>query len=282
MDTTRPTESNEARAYRRFGLGAALLIGPMAAYPGNWSDASPLTPAGQSAWALVGAIVFVSIAIGASVVLAAAVDLLRAWRGRPPGTARRSIGDALAEDRGRRTVAVSAVAYVLVVGAFLSLYGWSSGGPGIWASSYPSAQNVLCCGPVGETPVAILVVTPSFELVTYPVVLVTVFVATLLFSTNVAVASALLRHRVAGSAIGGASLGTVSALLVNCPSCGTILLANVLAGTTAAGLLVAWAAYSVPLMLVSFPLSFATIAWTARRLSRARIGGACATQPSPG
>ena len=281
MDFDDGLRTGERRAYRRFALGFALLFGPMTLYPGNWSDVGPLAAGAQASWALVGALVFASITLGAVLVFGSWRTLLGLWRGRAPGTVRRSIADALAGRRERRTMAISAAAYVLLVGAFLSVYGWSSGGPGIWASAYPSAQNVLCCGPVGETPAAILIVAPSFELVTYPIVMVTVFLATLLFSMNVAMAMALLSRRVSGpTAVGGASVGTVSALLVNCPSCGTILLANLLAGTAGAGLLVAWAAYSVPLMLLSFPLSLLALAWSSRRLSRADSVVQCSTAGS--
>lgn len=84
--------------------------------------------------------------------------------------------------------------------------------------SYPSAQNVLGCGLMGETPAAILLLTPSFELVVDSIGLVTVFVATTLFAMNIVMAAALIGRSDRPAAVGGASFGTLSALLVNCPA----------------------------------------------------------------
>lgn len=61
-----------------------------------------------------------------------------------------------------------------------------------------------------------------------------------------------------------------------------MLLANFRVGTTAAGLLVAWAAYSVPLMLLSFSASVLTLVWTSRRLANASAAARCARPAAPG
>ena len=272
--------TGERPAVRRILLGLALLVGPMFAYPGDWALQGPLGSSDQTAWATVGALVFLCVAAGAVLVLLALRQLLAAWRDRPEGTTRRALAKALGARRGRRVLYLSAFLYVLLVGTFLSLYGWSPSGPGVWAGAYPSATNVLCCGTVGETPVAILLVTPTLEFVAYPIVLVTVFAATVLFASNVAVATTLLARRRAAPAVGGASLGTVSALFVNCPSCGTILLGNLLAGTAGAGILVAWATYSIPLMLVSFPLAVLALVFGGRALARDRAAPSCPPFPA--
>ncbi len=264
-------------------MGLALLLGPLCAYPGNWSTVAPVTPAAQSAWATFGAIVYAAIAVGIVLTFLETRALFRAWRLAPEGSARRSLADVLGAPSQRWPLVVAAVGYLVLVGWFLSLFGWSLDGPGFVSGSFPVATNVLCCGPVGTTPVVALILAPTFELVAYPVVVVTVFGATMLFSLNVASVFALLRSRRSASAVGSGALSTVGALFVNCPACGTILLANVVAGTAAAGLFVAWAAYSVPLMLVSFPLAGLALYWNGHQLSRLAAGGAaCAIVPPGG
>lgn len=257
------------------GLGLALLVGPMMAYPGNWSNEVPGAAGEQVAWATVGAVVFVSIASGAVLAVTGVRTLARSWSAYPAGTGRRAISDVLRGRQERMALTLSAAGYVLIVGAFLSLYGWSTGGLGVWERSYPTAEYVLCCGPIGDTPVSVFVISPGFELVVFPIVGVTVFLATLLFSMNIATVTALLRRRSARLALGGASMSTASAVLVNCPTCGTILLANILVGTAGTGLLVAWAAYSIPFMLVSFPLSLLSLVWGGRQLARLDGGREC-------
>ena len=130
MGTARTGTADERRLYLPIGAGAALMLGPMAIYPGNWSEVAPLTSADQTAWAVLGLLVVVSIAIGGGLLGVSGVRLIRGWRARPEGMRRRDLADTLARPRGRRLLLASGTAYVLLVGAFLSLYGWSSGGPG--------------------------------------------------------------------------------------------------------------------------------------------------------
>lgn len=257
--------------------GLALLLGPMIAYPGNWSSVSP-SPQADGTWILLGLVVYVSIILGFLSVLQAMRHFLSVWRTELPGGRRRAFADALSGRVRRAVIAGAAAGYLLVVGWFLALYSWSPSGPGIWSASYPAVVPILCCGPIGDTPSVALLVTPTFELVASPVVLVTVLLASLLFSMNLTVAIALIRRRSAGVAAGTASVGSVGAVLVNCPTCGTVTLGSVLAGSAASGILVGLATYSVPLMLASFPATILALVWGSHQLARTREGGRC----SPG
>ncbi len=267
-----PRESHGARrGWWLLGLGSALLVLPMVLYPGNWSydGTSSVTQATQ--WATMAMLVFVLIAMGGVVAFLGWRELVyRAWGAQAPGTIRRAAHDALSTRTARIGMGLAASGYVVLVGVFLSLFGFAGSGAGIFASAYPAGENILCCGPIGETPVAILLLSPTFELVVYPVVVVTVYLATLLFAMNVGVATALVRQRSPGRGMGSASFGATCAVLVNCPTCGTVLIGNIIVGTAAAGLLVTWAAYSIPIMLVSFPASFAAFLWSSRRLAATR------------
>ena len=268
VSASRPPRDSR-RGWWLLGTGLTLLILPMVFYPGNWTSDGSSTVSQAAEWATTATLVFVLLAIGGIVTFLGWRELVyRTWSGGPRGTTRRAIHEALATRPARVGMALSAVAYVVLVGVFLSLFGLASGGPGIYASAYPSAENILCCGPIGQTPVAILLLSPTFELVIYPVVAVTVYFATLLFAMNVGIATALVRQRSSGSGVGNATVGAACAVLVNCPTCGTVLIGNIVVGTAAAGFLVSWAAYSVPIMLVSFPASLAAFLWSGRRLAR--------------
>lgn len=214
--TNVPESVKGRHADRVLVTGIALLIAPMVLYPGNWTNGGPVTPGSQQMWEGVGTVVFLPIAVGATITLVALRRLFRSWAGFGHDTLRKSLADAAVGRSGRIALGSTAVAYTVVVGSYLGLYGWSVGGPGVWESSYPTATNVLCCGPVGVTPVGILMITSTFELVAYPVVLVTVFLAALLFPLIVAVATSLVRSRSMGPALGGTILGATSALRVNC------------------------------------------------------------------
>ncbi len=261
-----PTAS-ERRAILRFLLGVGLIFVPMGLYPGNWT--TTYSTALDSRWEILAIAVFVSLAVGAAIVVASLRDLMRAWSARGITTARGALARSLLDPRQRRALYLSAAFYAIFFAFVASLYSLALSGPGIAAGSYPSATNVLCCGYIGITPAAVLVVTPTFELVVYPLMLVILFGATLLFALNVTLTVALFRTRASrASSAGSGALGGVAALLVNCPACGTLLLWNVVAGTSAAAFLTGFVTYYYPLLALAFPLAVFVLIWTARRLAR--------------
>ncbi len=255
-------------------LGISLLLGPTIAYPGNWTTVSPSLRA-EEAWVPLGLATYVLVALGIVVTVRAIRHLLRSWKAAPTNSRRRALAEALTSPHERRWLVVASVGYLLVVGYFLALYSWSVDAPGVWAASYPAADPVWCCGPIGDTPSVALLLSPTFEVVASPVVVVTLFLATVLFSMNVGVTLALVRRRVRLAAAGTASVGAVGALLVNCPTCGTVALGSVLAGSLASGVLVWLAAYSVPLMLGSLPASLLAVGWGSQQLARITTGARC-------
>lgn len=273
-----PTTS-ERRAILRVLLGVGLIFVPMGLYPGNWT--TTYSTALDSRWEILAVAVFVSLAVGAAIVVASVRDLMHAWSTHGTTTARGALARNLLDPRHRRALYLSAAFYAIFFAFVASLYSLDLSGPGIAAASYPSATNVLCCGYVGITPAAVLVVTPSFELVIYPLVLVILFAATLLFALNVTLTVALFRSRASrASSAGSGALGGVAALLVNCPACGTLLLWNVVAGTSAAAFLTGFVTYYYPLLALAFPLAVFVLIWTARRLARAAGSGEACPRPA--
>jgi hypothetical protein len=199
----------------------------------------------------------------------------------PTGGTLTALACLLRPARNRRVFMVAAVGYVAFFAWFVSLYAISFGGPGIAMSSYPAVTNVLCCGAVGYTPVAILIVAPTMEFVVYPLVLVLLLAGTVLFAANVTATVALVRPVSASfGALGSLTLGSAGALFVNCPVCGTVLLWNAIAGTAAAGLLTGWAANQLPFMLAAFPLSVIALVWNGRQMSGRNTGARCALPAS--
>jgi hypothetical protein len=262
--------------WRRLTVGLALVAGPLLAYPGNWATSAPETAAGQSAWTGFAVVVYLGLILGVVVVASAIRGLVRAWASGPTDGPLASLARLLRPVRNRRVFLAASVGYAAFFAWFVSLYGFSSGGPGIWMPSYPAVTNVICCGWPGYTPAAILVLTPSFELVVYPLVLILLLAATFLFAANVTATAALVWSApVSGKTLGSLTLGSLGALFVNCPVCGTILVFNVLAGAAFAGLLTVWAANQILFMLAAFPLAVAALAWNGRQLSASKAGVAC-------
>ncbi len=262
--------------WRRLTVGLVLMAGPLLAYPGNWATSAPETAAAESAWTGFAVVVYLGLIIGAVVVASAIRGLVRAWASEPTDGPLASLARLLRPVRNRRVFLAASVGYVVFFAWFVSLYAFSSDGPGIWMPSYPAATNIICCGSPGYTPVAIMVLTPSFELVVYPLVLILLLAGTFLFATNVTATAALVWSApVSGKTLGSLALGSLGALFVNCPVCGTILVFNAVAGAATAGLLAGWAANQLPFMLVAFPLAVAALAWNGRQLSAGKAGVAC-------
>ncbi|EQD50856.1 hypothetical protein B1B_11088, partial [mine drainage metagenome] len=236
----------------------------------------------ESAWTGLAIVVYLGLILGTVIVTSAIRGLSRAWASGPADGPLASLARLFRTGRNRRIFLAASAGYVVFFGWFVSLYAFSSNDPGIWMPSYPAATNVLCCGPPGYTPTAILVLTPSFELVAYPLVLILLMAGTFLFAANVTATVALVR-RVPSSfkPFGSLTLGGLGAVFVNCPVCGTILLFNAVAGTATAGLLAGWAANQLPFMLAAFPLSIASLLWAGRQLSAPRAGKTCALPPTP-
>jgi len=269
----------EPRAILRLLLGVGLIFGPMGLYPGNWTTTYSAGLDGR--WEVLAVVVFVSLVAGAAIVVASLRDLLRAWSTRAITTTRGALARSLLDPRHRRALYLSAAFYAVFFAFVASLYSLDLSGPGIAAANYPTATNVLCCGYIGITPAAVLVVTPSFELVAYPLVLVILFGATLLFAMNVTLTVALLRTRASrASSAGSGALGGVAALLMNCPACGTLLLWNIVAGTSAAAFLTGVVTYYYPLLALAFPLAVFVLIWTARRLARVPGSGEACPLPA--
>lgn len=282
MAGTGLTDSARVRLRGELVLGLSLIGAPLLAYPGNWVSSAPETPAQELGWSEFGILVYLGLAVGFVLVFHAIRATLAGWTVSSIPSRRRALARCLRSTSNRPILALAAAGYALFFAAFAALYSFALTGPGIVMPAYPGVTNVLCCGPAGYTPVVALVVTPHFELVVYPLVLVLLVGSTSLFAVNIVAATELLRQPAPRApSSGGLILGSLGAALVNCPACGTILAWNALSGSAAAGLLVGWVTYQTPLLLAAFPLSLVALVWNAHQLNR-RGGMASCPRPSNG
>lgn len=262
--------ASSSRAFRELLFGATFLIVPWAFYPGSFADQGP-APSQLSGWTLAVGMVFLSLAVGGLFAFAGARRLLRVWDGAEPGPTgprRQALARALRDPRLRGAWVVSGIAFALFFAFFTGLLGVDLKG-GLDSPGGPYGAVVYCCGAWGITPGLVLVPNGVLELSANPQELLLLAVSTSLFSANMVAALALWRGALRpGTATLAGSLGTLGALFVNCPQCGTVLLFSALEGTAAAGLLVGWATFQAPLLVAAFPLSLLTLAYSARALSR--------------
>jgi hypothetical protein len=255
----------------------ALIVGPLLAYPGNWTSSAPETSQAFSGWTNLALLVYGGLIAGTLIFVQGLRRILRFWADRAAGGTPAALGRLFQSGRNRTVFLSAAAGYVAFFGWFAGLYAVGSGGPGISMPSYPSATNVLCCGWPGYTPVAILVVAPTIEFVVYPLLLLLLLAETGLFAANVTATFAMVRTASASRRTWGSlTLGSFGALFVNCPVCGTILVWNAIAGTAAAGLLAGWAANQMPYVLAAFPLSVIALFWNGRQLGARDARAACA------
>ncbi len=266
------------------GLGLILL--PLLLFPGNWTSDAPIAPRIQALWTLFAVLVYSGIAMGLVFVVAGLHRAIVLWSGeefRETTPRRHALARALRRPGALPWYVGTAVLYGLFFGFFTNLLGVTVHST-IPASGYPFLTPELCCGYPGITPGLILVVTPHFELTINPETILLLAAGTAFFSTNIIASMALFRHD--SSPWGGSSaafLAGLGAVFVNCPTCGTILLVNVLSSAVATGVLVSWTLNETPLIVAAFPLSFLALAWCAHRLSRPPASSlACRWPPPPG
>ena len=266
--------SSTPRAFRELLFGAALLVVPWALYPGSFATQAPAGPE-VHAWTLAVVFVFVAMAGGGLFAFQGARRLLRVWAGAEPGATgprRQALARALRDRDLRWAWGASVVIFALFFAFFTGLLGVDLRG-GLSSPGGPYGAVVYCCGAWGITPGLVLVPTGTVELSANPQEFLLLAVSTALFAANMVSAVALWRGSLRpGPATLAGTLGTLGALFVNCPQCGTLVLFSALEGTAAAGLLVGWVAFQAPLLVAAFPLSLLTLAYSARALSRP---GAC-------
>lgn len=262
------------RALREILFGAVLLVVPWVLYPGSFATDGPAGPEVR-AWTLAVLVVFLTMAAGGLFAFQGARRLLRIWSGVEPGPTgprRQALAGALRDRKLRWAWGASVIVFVLFFAFFTGLLGVDLNG-GLASRGGPYGAVVYCCGAWGITPGLVLVPTGTIELSANPQELLLLAVSTTLFSANMVAAVALWRGALRpGSATLAGTLGTLGALFVNCPQCGTLVLFSALEGTAAAGLLVGWVAFQTPLLVAAFPLSLLTLAYSARALARP---GAC-------
>lgn len=279
-------EEAAARERRLTRRGASLLIlgplgfVPLVVYPGNWSDTFPPTAQAISVWNSEAVLVFLGLGVASALLLLGLLSLLQAWAGGRDAAAegrRTALARVVLARRNRGILLASALGYALFFGVFSGVLGVAPGGD-IVANGYPSATEYLCCGPIGTTPGLVVVMNHYVQLSFSPGAILMGIGGTVILGMNVTATAETMRHRAPRSlrSVAGVA-GAFGAFFTNCPTCGTIILVNALAGTGAAGLLLGWTIFQAPLLLVAFPLGGLSLYLMAPSLAPP----GCETSPAP-
>lgn len=256
-------------ALRRLSMAVALLTVPWIAYPGNWVTVAPASAVSEQWWTGDAVLVYVSLILGLSWLTIAGRGVVRDLVVGAPDTKLRwlgALGQAITEPRGRLTFVVSGLGYGVLFGLLTGLLTISS--PVTSAEGAASSGSfILCCGPPGTTPGAVFLVASRIQIAVNPAGLLLLVAGVVLFAANVTAAVRLMRrHLATRSGIITGTTGVLGTFLLGCPSCGTILLASLLAGAGAAGILIDWTTYQTPLLLVAFPLAIGSLYLAGRQL----------------
>jgi hypothetical protein len=96
----------------------------------------------------------------------------------------------------------------------------------------PSLAIAICCGPVGQTPEAVVYVTQHLGLLLVPINLVLLFVLSWLVGLNASFAAFALSFRARGAELGWfGGIGAFIGLFTSCPTCAGLALIALLGGT---------------------------------------------------
>ncbi len=96
----------------------------------------------------------------------------------------------------------------------------------------PSFAIATCCGPVGETPEAVVYVTQHLGIVLVPINLVLLFSISWLVGLNTSVATFALRFRTKNVELGWfGGIGAFIGLFTSCPTCAGVAIIAMLGGT---------------------------------------------------
>ena len=254
-------------------LGTLLVIFGVTAYP--IIAGLNLEVGGRSENTLVGyADLALSLTIiGSCLLIYGATNALTSWSdgGRPEKSS--SIASILATvfsmSRYSRLLLVTSLAYAIFY-AFASgiiVFQGALNFSEIYHVATPSMAVATCCGPVGETPEAVVYVTQHLGLVLIPINLVLLFTLSWLVGLNASFAAFSLRFRTNNLGLGW--LGGISAfigLFTSCPTCAGLAIIALLGGTGSLSAAFFLGPLQTLFVGISIPILVATPIMSARSL----------------
>lgn len=169
----------------------------------------------------------------------------------------------LSEGRYSRLLVLSAVVYAIFYSLVsgVMVYNPNVSFSSVYHVSIPSWAVATCCSPLGQTPLAEVILTEHIGLLLVPVNLLLLFSTSWLVGLNVAIAAFVLSVRFTNSRIGWfGGLGALAGLFTSCPTCAGLATLSILGetGTLSAALLLGplqtfFVGVSLP-MLVATPI----------------------------
>jgi hypothetical protein len=142
----------------------------------------------------------------------------------------------------------------------------------------PSVAVATCCGPVGETPEAVVYVTQHLGVLLVPINLVLLFLLSWLVGLNASLAAFALSFRTRHIGLGWfGGIGAFIGLFTSCPTCAGLAIIALLGGTGTLSVAFFLGPLQTLFVVVSIPILVATPILSARSLHGLE-GRACSRQ----
>lgn len=178
-----------------------------------------------------------------------------------------SLSLALNDKRSFRIFVVSSLIYGILFGFLSSFVAYRPFGifSDNYAATIPSANAVVCCGPLGQMPQFVIYLSRQFALLVIPENLILLVVVSWLVGLNAGIAAFAYKNRprtVSGRWVVG--LGATVGLFTACPSCAGFFLLTMLGLTGAVGLALTLSSLQAVFIAVGLPILLAAPILAAR------------------
>jgi hypothetical protein len=271
------------RSFEITFFGTLLVILGVAMYPimatlnlaGGGGSESPLV---NYAYLALGLTVF-----GSCVLVYGATNALTNWSpdesSGKPSSISSTVVTVFTNSRYSRLLLVSSLTY----GAFYSFASgiivyqpaWSFSE--VYHVATPSMAVATCCGPVGQTPEAVVYVTQHLGLLLVPINLLLLFTLSWLVGLNASFAVFALRFRTKNLGLGWVGgIGALLGLFTSCPTCAGLAIIALLGGTSTLSAAFFLGPLQTLFIGLSIPILVVTPIMSARSLHKLE-GRACAT-----
>ena len=179
----------------------------------------------------------------------------------------RSLSLALNDRRSFRVFVGASLFYGVLFGFFSSFVVFRPVGffSDNYSASIPSANAIVCCGPLGQMPQFVIYLSREFALLVIPANLILLVVVSWLVGLNAGIAAFAYANRpktAAGRWFIG--LGAVVGLFTACPSCAGFFLLTMLGLTGAVGLALTLSSLQTVFIAVGLPILLAAPILAAR------------------
>ena len=181
-----------------------------------------------------------------------------------------SLSLALNDRRSFRVFVGASIIYGLLFGFFSSFVVYRPLGffSDNYGASIPSANAIVCCGPLGQMPQFVIYLSREFALLVIPANLILLVVVSWLVGLNAGIAAFAYKNRPETAGVRWLiGLGATVGLFTACPSCAGFFLLTMLGLTGAVGLALTLSSLQTVFMVVGLPILLVAPMIAARRMA---------------